>query len=330
MIKTIPMWKMLTVSHGKVIGLAIFAALFVFVIGGAWMFLEGLQQGQLRQAAIGLICLLFFGAPILLLGPSKTYIPGKTFVAYRNKKLTTQKAVNYGYAIMVVTCLLFAVLSPEQVGKAIVYGFLGVSVLYVYSKSLKFHADVDYSANEYLATALGFPAGEKVLLSYQNFDAGEVEVGSNAFAATATKLIVASFDGDHWVKLSRDLNQVSHIGIAGDRSHNYFIKLRFNDGTDALLRIGLYEKLTSNPVLVVRRLLEAIDASLLGDSGATQTAQRRRVVVNAGVPPSISKNVEPEATLASTAPSRNIEIAPEVLVAIQAAEEVAPGRRLEL
>jgi hypothetical protein len=30
------------------------------------------------------------------------------------------------------------------------------------------------------------------------------------------------------------------------------------------------------------------------------------------------------------APTRNIEVAPDVLIAIQKAEEVAPGRKLEL
>lgn len=157
-----------------------------------------------------------------------------------------------------------------------------------------------------------------------------INVGSNAFAATATKLIAASFDGYLWIKLSRDLNQVSHIGIIGDENQSYFVKLQFNDGTDALLRVGLYENLTSSPILVIRRLLEAIDASLLCGSGVSQKAQRRRVVVNAGTPTERSKVAVPEAALASKAPMRNIEVAPDVLTAIQNAEEVVPGRRLEL
>ncbi|MNG95168.1 hypothetical protein D3C79_541960 [compost metagenome] len=216
--------------------------------------------------------------------------------------------------------------APKDALSAIGYGIAGIFSLYVLSKSLKFHADIDYSTNEYLATELGFPVGEKIQVSYQNFDADEVNVGSNAFAASATKLIVASFDGHHWGTLSRDLNQISHIGIIGDENQNYFVKLQFNDGADTLLRIGLYEKLTSSPILVIRRLLETIDASLLSGSGASQSTQRRRVVVNPGNPTESSKNVAP----APMAPARNIEVVPGVLNAIHDAEEVVPGRKLEL
>jgi hypothetical protein len=324
------MWAMMMATKGKKTGLAVLASLPIFIVTGAWMFLDGLQSGQNRQAAIGLICLAFFGACTILFAPSKKYIPGKTFQGYRNKKLSTKKAINYGYGIIIFIFAVFVFLAPEHALSVIGYGLVGLFSLYVLSKSLKFHADIDFSTNEYLATALGFPVGEKILVSYQNFVADEVEVGSNAFAATATKLTVASFDGNLWRKLSRDLNQVTRIGIIGDENQNYFVKLRFNDEADALLRIGLYEKLTSNPTLVIRKLLETIDASLLGSSGAPPAAQRRRVVVNSGTSTSTSKTVEPEAALVSLAPVRNIELAPDVLIAIQNAEEDVSRRRLEL
>ncbi|WP_207283838.1 hypothetical protein [Pseudomonas sp. FW300-N2F2] len=330
MIKTIPMWAMMMATKGKKTGLAVLASFPIFIVTGTWMFLDGLQNGQKRQAAIGLICLVFFGACTLLFAPSKKYIPGKTFQGYRNKKLSTKTAINYGYGIVVFIFAVFLFLAPEHALSIIVSGLAGLFSLYILSKSLKFHADIDFSTNEYLATALGFPVGEKILVSYQNFDADGVEIGSNAFAATATRLTLASFDGEHWRKLSRDLSQVSRIGIIGDENQNYFVKLQFNDGADALLRIGLYEKLTSNPTLVIRKLLETIDAGLLGDSGTSPAAQRRRVVVNSGTPISVSKTVAPEATLVSKAPMRNLEVAPDVLIAIQSAEEDVLRRRLEL
>lgn len=330
MIKTIPMWKMLMETKGKAKGLAVLACLPLFIITGAWMFLEGLQTGQKRQAAMGLICVVFFGVCTLLFAPSKKYIPGKTFQGYRNKKLSTQSAIKYGYALIVFVFAVFVFLTPEYALSAICYGIAGLFGLYVLSKSLKFHADVDFATNEYLANALGFSVGEKILVSYQNFDFDEFGAGSSAFAATATKLILAEFDGDIWRKMSRDLNQISHIGIAGDEHQNYFVKLQFNDGATIWLSILLYEKLTSNPTLVIRKLLEAIDASLLGASGAPQAAQRRRVVVNAATPDSTSQTVAPEVAINSVAPKRNIEFAPDVLTAIQNAEEVIPGRQLEL
>lgn len=330
MIKTIPMWKMVMDTKGKIIGLLLLASLPVFIAGGAWMFVEGVQKGLINQAIIGFIAMAFFGAGAFLFAPSKKYVPGKTFKMYRNKKFSTKTYVNYGYGIVVLIFAVFAVLSPKDALKSIGYGLVAIYGLYIYSKSLKFHADVDFSTNEYLATALGFSAGEKILLSYQNFDADEVKAGSNAFAATATKFIVASFDGSAWTKLSKDLNQLSGVGIIGNDSQSYAVKLEFNDGVDALLYIGLYDKLTSNPVMVIRGLLEAIDTSLLFDSGASQTAKRRRVVINSNISDSISENVPTDATLAAGAPARKIEVAPEVLNAIQNAEETVPGRRLEL
>ncbi|WP_336354714.1 hypothetical protein [Pseudomonas granadensis] len=330
MIKTIPTWQMMMLTRGKIVGLVILGFLPAFIIGGAWIFLEGLQSGQTRKAAMGLICMIFFGLGILLLAPSKQYVPGKTFQAYRNKKLHTQKAVKYGYAIIVLFCAIFAILVPEQMLKALGYGVVGIIGIYTYSKSLKFHADIDYSTNEYLTTSLGFAPGEKILVSYQNFEAGEVYAGSNAFAATATKLIAASFDGDQWIKLSRDMNQISRIGIIGDENQNYFVKLQFNDGADALLCVGLFEKLTSSPALIIKKLLEAIDTSLLGAGGASKTAQRRRVVVNSDTAALPSENVVPQAPLASSAPTRNIEVPSSVLDATKGAEDASPGRRLEL
>ncbi|MDF3935981.1 hypothetical protein [Pseudomonas citronellolis] len=317
-------------TKGKIAGLAVLAVLPILIVAGAGMFLDGLTSGQMRQAALGLIGLAFFGVCALALAPSKKYIPGKTFQVYRNKKLSTQTAINYGYGFMGFIVAVFVVLEPGYAIKAIVLGLLGISGLYVLSKSLKFHADIDFSTNEYLANALGFSVGEKILASYQNFYADEVKAGSNAFAATATKIVVASFDGVVWSKLSRDLDQVSHIGIIGDENQNYFVKLKFSDGADVLLSIGLYEKITSNPVLVIRKLLETIDASLLGGSGASQTAPRRRKVVNPGTPASTSGASAPETAHASTAPMRNIDLSPEVLIAIQSAEEVVSGRKLEL
>lgn len=326
MIKTIPMWKMVMTTRGKATALVLLAFIPVFIVGGAWMFIQGLQNGQHRDAVIGLICAVFFGVCALLFTPSKKYIPGKTFQSYRSKKLSSQIAINYGYGIIVFISACCVVFVPEYRINSVIYGLASLFSLYILSKSLRFHADVDFSTNEYLATELGFPAGEKIQLSYQNFSADYAETGSNAFAASATKLIVASFDGHAWSTLSRDLNQISDIGIIGDKNQSYFVKLQFNDETDTLLHIGLYEKLTSSPILVIKKLLETIDANLMGAGSAPQPRQRRRVVTNAGTPTEGPKAVAP----GSTAPARNIEVVPPVSTAAQAAEDVVPGRKLEL
>src|SRR5471030_3258154 len=149
MIKTIPMWKIMMDTKGIIVGLVILAGLPVFIIGGAWMLLDGLQHGQYSVAAAGLLSLIFFGACALLIALSRKYIPGKTFLIYRNKKLHTRKALNYGYAITVLICVFFAALAPDHALNTLAYGVAAISSIYVYSKSLKFHADIDYSTNEY-------------------------------------------------------------------------------------------------------------------------------------------------------------------------------------
>jgi hypothetical protein len=330
MIKTIPMWKMAMEVKGKIIGLFLFVAVPAFVAVSAWMFVDALKKGQIRHAMVGFIAVVFFGACSIILAPSKTYVPGKTFKFYRDKRFSSKKYINYAYAITVFIFAVIASLSLDDALKSMGYGSIALYAIYIYSKSARFHADVDFSTNEYLTTALGFSAGEKILLSYQNFDAEEVKSGSNAFAVTATKFILASFDGEVWTKLSNDLNQVSGIGIIGKDGQGCAMKLEFNDGVDALFYIGLYDKLTSNPFMVIRRLLEAIDASLQSDQDAPQTTKRRRVVVNSDTSTSISENVSADATLAAKAPVRNIEVAPDVLNAIQKAEVTVSGRRLEL
>lgn len=194
MIRTIPPWKMIMVTRGKIVGSLLFAFLLVIIVVSVPMFIEGVQKGQTHQAAMALCSLLIFGALTLEMLLSRKYVPGKTFWLCRNKKLSSQMAIKYSYGVMVLIVVVFVALEPKQAIHPISLGLSGSVGLYFLSKSLKFHADVDFSASEYLATTLGFSVEEKILVSYQNFDAGKVKAGSNAFAATATKLIVASFD----------------------------------------------------------------------------------------------------------------------------------------
>ncbi|PYC36257.1 hypothetical protein [Pseudomonas protegens] len=327
MITTIPLWKMFIETKGKAYGLAIIATLPVLCAGGALVFLEGLQSGKTRTAIFGLITLCFFGlGTVITFIPGRKYIPGKSFTGYRSKQAKVQKFVKHGFWVIILLAIGLTLIIPS---KYIVISLSTIGALislYHYSKSIKFHEDIDFSTNQYLASSLQIVPGEKVLASYQNFYDDDIQRGSNAFIVTATKLIIASFDGEHWEKLSRELNQITHIGIVGNESETYFVKLVFGDGTDALLRIGLYEKLTSTPALIIKRLLEVIDSSLLGDHSAAKASQRRRVIAPQGAIQAPTPPVESE----TAAPPRNIEISPPTLNDIRNAEEIKPGRKLEL
>ncbi|WP_040064749.1 hypothetical protein [Pseudomonas batumici] len=326
MVTTIPLWKMIMETKGKVVGLFILAMIPVLTAGGIGVFLDGLQNGKNGSAALGLLGALFFGAAVVLFIPQRKYIAGKSFVAYRSKQLLAQKSVKYGYWIVALFAIVFLLLDPSRivlVGASTITAFAG---FYALSKSLKFHEDVDYSANEYLASSLGINTGEKALASYQNFDADNIQRGSNAFVATATQLVVATFNGEYWEKLSRPLNQITRIGIIGDEDNSHCVKLIFNDGSGTLLRIGLHEKLTSSPSLVIKRLLEVIDANLLGADAAPKAPQRRRVVLTDDTTPSQTSTLEPETSTAA----RDMELAPAPSSDAKNAEVARSGRKLEL
>ncbi|MGC5702288.1 hypothetical protein J4P02_19000 [Pseudomonas sp. NFXW11] len=328
MITTVPLWKMFIETKGKARSLAILAMLPVFVAGGVLAFLEGLQSGRTKTAVLGLIGVIFFGlAAVIIFIPGRKYAPGKSFTGYRSKQAKVQKLIKYGFWILPLLAIGLILILPSN------YIFISANTviasigLYHWSKSIKFHEDIDFSANQYLASSLGIAPGEKALVSYQNFYDDDIQRGSNAFIASATKLIIASFNGNHWEKLSRDLNQITHIGIIGNESQTYYVKLIFDDSTDVLLSIGLYEKATSNPALTIKRLLEVIDSSLLGENSAPQTSQRRRVIAIQDTP---QAQTSPTDSNTSTPPLRNIELSSTTLNNIKNAEEIKPGRKLEL
>lgn len=327
MITTIPLWKMFMETKGKAYGLAIITTLPVLCAGGALAFLEGLQTSETKTAILGLITVIFFGlgAAIMFI-PGRKYIPGKSFTNYRLKQSKVQRLIKHGFWIIILLAAGLIFIIPSS------YIFISLSTisilisLYYYSKSIKCHEDIDFSANQYLASSLQIALREKVLASYQNFYDDNIQRGSNAFMVTATKLIIASFDGEHWEKISRELNQITHIGIIANESESYFVKLIFDDGTDALLLISFYEKLTSIPALIIKRLLEVIDSNLLGNNSAAKASQRRRVIAPQGATQAPTPPVESE----SAATPRNIEISPTTLNDIKNAEEIRPSRKLEL
>nr|WP_243433749.1 hypothetical protein [Pseudomonas sp. 50_B] len=318
---------MFTETKGRAYGLAIIATFPVLCTGGALAFLEGLQTGKTRTAILGLITVILFGlGAVITLTPGRKYIPGKSFTGYRSKQAKVQKLIKHGFWIIILLAAGLTLIIPSRYIIISLSTIGALTSLYHYSKSIKFHEDIDFSTNQYLASSLQIVPGEKVLASYQNFHDDDIQRGSNAFIVTATKLIIASFNGEHWEKFSRELNQITHIGIVGNESETYFVKLIFDDGTDALLRIGLYEKLTSTPALVIKRLLEVIDSSLLGDHSAAKASQRRRVIA----PQSATQAPTPPVKSETAATPRNIEIAPTTLNDIKNSEEVKSGRKLEL
>lgn len=307
--------------------MAIITTFPVLCAGGALVFLEGLQTSKTRTAILGLITVIFFGlGAVIMFIPGRKYIPEKSFPNYRLKQTKVQSLIKHGFWITILLAAGLILITPSS------YIFISLSTtsalitLYYYSKSIKLHEDIDFSANQYLTSSLQIVLREKVLTSYQNFHDDDIQRGSNAFIVTATKLIIASFDGEHWGKISRELNQITHIGVIANESERYFVKLIFDDGTDALLLISFYEKLTSTPALIIKRLLEVIDSNLLGNNSAAKASQRRRVIAPQGATQAPTPPVKSE----TAATPRNIEVSPTTLNDIKNAEEIRPSRKLEL
>lgn len=325
MITIIPLWKMLIDKEGKARGLAILATLPIFIATGALAFINGLQTGRIGSALVGLMGVIFFGlAAVILFTPTNKYIPRQSFIGYRSTQAKAQKSIKYAALTLPLLAIGLSLLMPSIYISIIAITTTALIIFYQISKSIKRHEDIDFSTNLYLVSSLGIDPGEKALASYQNFSTDNIRRGSNAFVATANKLVIASFNGKFWEKLSRDLNQITQIGIIADRTETHHIKLIFDDGTDAVLRIQLDNKSTSNPKLIIKRLLEVIDNKLLGENTAkTASISRQAITAEDTAPPKTSNPKTLEV-------ARSIEIAQTILNDIKNAKEIMPGRKLEL
>lgn len=321
MIKTIPIWKMFLETKGKTTGIAILTTLPIFIGTGIAAFFYGLKTGQYKYAIPGFLCASFFLLVLVVfIFPQTEYIPGKTFLGYRSKLKKSQSIIKYSGWFFTALGLAFSIFFPSKIIITLTILFNAYIALYLVSKSLKFHEDVDHSTNHFLSSSLGIDTDEKILVSYQNFEPSDIKEGCNAFIVTPTKLMTASFNENNWKKLSRNLDQITHIGVISDDTGNSCVKLIFSDGADVLLRITLYEKLSSNPTLVTKRLLEAIDANLLGHPLEEKAPRRRRVVTsNENSPTPVST---PETR--KSAPTRELELTP------AHTEPPKSGRKLEL
>jgi hypothetical protein len=194
-------------------------------------------------------------------------------------------------------------------------------VFYLYSKSLKVHSDIDYTANELLSDVIGLNIDEKIVASYQNFDSSKPKQkkDDNLIVVTNRKIFFAVYSGTNWMTLNKLLSEIVKIGIARNDVNSY-LKLVFADNTSLGLRLELYEKITTTPQLFLKQFLNTLDDSIIGHNVVNKNSIRRVAIFKENT------------TLANIShnKTRSIELSPTLVEELKSSEEIKSGRILEI
>lgn len=318
-IEKLPQIKIISEYRGSSFVYLIYIGIPIFAIAGLFMAYNGLNDGKFINIFYGLLSILFFGAVGVSVFKGGVYEPEKTFFMERMNKEKLNKYIIYSAIAMILFCLICFLLDGKfgVIGGTIV-GFIG---LYNWSKSIKFHEDVDYEANEFIADLIGLSVDEKIVASYQNFDSSKSnrKKNNNLIVVTNRKIFFAVYSGTNWMTLNKLLSEIVKIGIARNDVNSY-LKLVFADNTSLGLRLDLYEKITTTPQLFVKQFLSTLDASLLGYDIVSNNNRRRVSISNEN------------STLANNfgTQTRSIEINPTLVNELKSSEEIKSGRILEI
>ena len=309
-------------KNARIKDLGIYSTCFIFVLISIVLLWMG------ENVIICLLGVLFFGGLGLMYFKIKStngaeYIPGKSFIMYRGKKETLRKILLGS----IIFCVIFIIVSfyVDDIRGGIGYA-IGALIAFIYSiMSLKVHEDVDFSTNQALEDIIGMEVDEHIWGSYQNFDSTALsnKQNDNIMVVTDRKIFYANYSDGKWFKLMRYMDEVLEIGIVEYGNYQTYLKLRFTDNTYLGFRLSLYNKMTSNPNLFIRRFLLSLDASILGGD-KVQTLRRRRVVISQK-----DVSLQNDNTLDNSY-IRKIELTQSTLLGLSTAEEYASGRQIEL
>ena len=313
--------KILSEYRGSSFKYLIFIGIPIFIIGGLYMMYNGFANKNHINILYGVMCVLFFGVVGLSVFKGGEYEPEKSFFFERMDKVKLNWYIIYLTIAIASFCLILFLLDRKHGIKAIWYSGAGLIGLYYWSKSIKFHEDIDYGANEFIADLIGLNVEEKIIASYQNFDSSKAKrkKNDNLIVVTNRKIFFAVYGGTSWMTLNKLLSEVVKIGIARNNVNSY-LKLVFEDSTSLGLRLDLYDKITTTPQLFVKQFLTALDASFLGYELVGNNNRRR--VSNS------NKNIT--SVKDSNKQIRNIELNSSLLSEIKSSEEIKSGRILEI
>lgn len=320
-IEKLPQIKIISEYRGSSFVYLIYIVIPIFVIAGLFMAYNGLNDGKFINIFYGLLSILFFGAVGVSVFKGGEYEPEKSFFFERMNKDKLNKYIIYCAVGIIVFCGIIFILNGKEGIKTIGYSIAGFVSLYYWSKSIKFHEDIDYEANEFIADLIGLSVDEKIVASYQNFDSSKAnrKKNDNLIVVTNRKIFFAVYSGTNWMTLNKLLSEIVKIGIARNDVNSY-LKLVFADNTSLGLRLDLYEKITTTPQLFVKQFLSTLDASLLGYDIVSSNSRRRVSISNEN------------STLANNFgnQTRSIEINPTLVNELKSSEEIKSGRILEI
>jgi hypothetical protein len=251
----------------------------------------------------------------------RVYKPKKSFAIERFNKRKLNKIVK---AIIVIYALLFLwdVYSfgfgvTKRIGG---YIFTFIALYYVL-KSIKYHENVDYSANQDMIELLGMDINEKITSSYQNFDGlqSNFKKGDSIIVTTNRKIYFAQFNGNKFKSLNRFFGEIDRIGILRKLEES-FILLVFEDKTTLCLKLNVFDKITTAPQLFISQFLRSLDSYLLGENNAT-IANRRRITTSNENTSELNK---------FSNQLRSIELSQTLINKLKLSEEIKSGRILEI
>lgn len=288
---------------------------------------------------------------------NKKYEPGKSFkyLRYSSKKIESinkRRALIFKILLAVfLTVVVFGVttyvvtntsINSKKVGK---WGgqiiFVAFASLYypikAAIKAIKIHENVDYVAITSYEKFIDLEIDEKVIASYQNFNVTDSKYkdGYYILLVTSRRLYFASYKQKAWRSILKRLDEIQAISI----SNGFFIgaiakrnlQLRFEDNTSLSIWMDMRKKLTSNPDLFLKCLLETIDTMLCGDNETTRARRRRTVSeIDSHESTKAEKKILETKTQDVTIQSgRELDLS-SLLNDIKDAESYAIGRHIEL
>jgi hypothetical protein len=320
-LRKIPQANLLREYRGSFLGNIIYFTIIAFPILSIYKLIVSFQSFNYKNIFISILLFSISLFVFYSLTFYKNYIPKKTFYLERLDK----KGLNKYMIITLILVLLFILSQFLIQGKiSIKTLIISSSILFTYyywSKSIKFHEDIDYEANEFLADLIGLSVDEKIVASYQNFDSSKAKrkKNDNLTVVTNRKVFFAVFNGTNWMTLNKLLSEIVKIGIARNDVNSY-LKLVFEDNTSLGIRLDLYEKITTTPQLFVKQFLNTLDASLL-DYNVVSKNNRRRVSIS-------QENTSVDNN--SSNQKRSIELNQTLVNELKTSEEIKSGRILEI
>ncbi len=332
-IKVIPYSKMLSLS-GRKMGLMFLRFVCIFLILLEVLCLYIVCSGQTSDVLEGILVNVTLISLVLFLYyfsfnvKEKDYIAGKTFKIPRMSKEKQRKLLIWFVVILIFVCLLSII---DGQWNQILTLIGGVIAFYYFAKSLKFHENVDYVVNQSMEELIGVNIDEKICASYQNFDNAQKQCnkGDNLLVITNRKIFYANYNGETWLILKRNLNELTKIGyIDGYMGNDYYLGMEFSDTSSMCFKMGVMEKLTSNPSLFMKQFLDVLDAYVLGYDLAKNKSRRRVPIDSNNIERKGEVNVSYQ-TL-NSARKVNLELGEEILSQIKVGDEIISGRKIEL